>query len=453
MADAHAKVIMTHGPLLPILVRVAVPITLANLFQSGYDIVNALWLGQLGEAAIAAVTASGPLFFVLISLGSGLSTAGAVLIAQNAGAGRREALDHVAAQTLLMVAVMALAFTIGGAATTTPALRLIGVEPEIAALATDYLMIRYLGMVPMFAFMALQAMLQSVGEVRFAMRVQLGSLILNAALDPLLIFGFGPLPALGVEGAAWATVIAQVAALGIVLHHMLTGRSALHMRTHHFRPDFAHMRLALNLGLPASIEQATRTFSSLLLMTLAASFGTVGLASYGVGTRLLFFWFAPMIGLGIATATVVGQNIGAGQPERADQAARLAAWLGFGVLTAIGLAHLPFVPLIMGALAPGETQVIENAGQFAYIYLPFLGFNAVTQVLLGTFRGAGSTRQSMTLSLIQQWAFQLPIAWFLALATPLGLTGIWWCYPLGNAAALTLGLLWLRYGSWRRRLV
>jgi putative MATE family efflux protein len=453
MSGQNAKVTMTEGPLLPILVRVAVPITLANLFQAGYDIINAFWLGRLGQEAIAAVTASGPLFYVLISLGSGLSTAGAVLIAQNAGAKRVEVLDHVAAQTMLMVGAMALAFTLAGAATTGPALRLIGVEPGIAALATDYLLIRYLGMVPMFVFMALQAMLQSVGEVRFAMRVQLASLVLNAALDPLLIFGAAPLSPLGVAGAAWATVIAQVIALGVVLHHVLTGRSTLHLRTHHFRPDPRHIRLALGLGLPASVEQATRTFSSLLLMSLAASFGTIGLASYGVGTRLLFFWFTPMIGLGIATATVVGQNIGAGLPGRADQAARIAGWLGFVALTGVGLAQLPFVTPIMAALAPGESEVIANASQFAYVYLPFLGLNTVTQVLLGTFRGAGSTRQSMALSLIQQWLFQLPIAYGLAFATPLGLLGIWLCYPLGNGATAALALLWFRYGAWRRRLV
>src|SRR5690606_26849609 len=174
------------------------------------------------------------LFFIFIALGSGLSTAAAVLIAQNAGAGRREALDHVAAQTLLMVAGVALAFTVAGAATTGPALRLIGIEPAMAGGASAYLQIRYLGMVPRFAFMALQAMLQSVGEVRFAMRVQFGSLALNAALDPVLIFGLGPLPALGVAGAAWATVIAQVIALMVVVHHMLTGRSALHLHRHHF---------------------------------------------------------------------------------------------------------------------------------------------------------------------------------------------------------------------------
>ena len=146
----------------------------------------------------------------------------------------------------------------------------------------------------------------------------------------------------------------------------------------HFRPDSSHTRIALNLRLPASVEQATRTFSSLLRMALAASFGTIGLASYGVRTRLLFLWFTPIIGLGIAAATVVGQNIGAGLTERAEHASRVAPWLLFAVLTLVGLAHLPFVPLITSALAPGEADVIENALRFAYVYSPFLGLSAVT---------------------------------------------------------------------------
>jgi putative MATE family efflux protein len=450
---AKSRIDMTEGPLLGILIRVAVPIALSNLFQSTYDIVNAFWVGRLGESAIAAVAASGPLFSVLISLGSGLATAGAVLIAQNAGAKRLDMLDHVAAQTLLMVGAMALAFTVIGASAAPALLRLIGVAPAIGDLANEYLAIRYFGMIPMFAFMAMQAMLQAVGEVRFAMLVQIGSMILNALLDPLLIFGFGPLPALGVAGAAAATVTAQLGALLIVLHHLLSGRSTLHLRVHHFRPDPRHIRMAFRLGLPASIEQAIRTFSSLLLMWLAASFGTVGLAAYGIGARLLFFWFTPMIGLSIATASVVGQNIGAGRWDRAEAASRLAAWLGFLGLTAVGLLFLPLARPIMAALAPGEEAVIASATTFAYIYLPFLGVLTVPQVLLGTFRGAGSTRQSMTISIAMQWLFQLPAAWILALVTPMGLLGIWWSYPIANAAACAVCILWFRYGSWRRRLV
>jgi len=453
MAQKSARITMTEGPLLGILLRVAIPITLTNLVQSSYDLINAFWLGRLGQSAIAAVAASGPIFYVLISLGSGLATAGAVLIAQNAGARRLDALDHVAAQTLLMVGAMALTFTTIGMLLGPLLLRVIGVDPAVRALAISYLAVRYLGMVPMFGFMAMQAMLQAVGEIRFAMRVQIGSLILNALLDPLLILGPGPLPALGVAGAAIATVASQLIALAIIFHHLLAGHSALHLRRHHFRPDFDHIWLATRLGVPACLEQGVRTFSSLLLMSLAASFGTIGLASYGTGARLLFFWFTPMMGLAAATATVVGQNIGAGLTERAEAAARLSGWLGFIGLTAIGLIQIPFVPAIMASLAPGEDAVIAGASSFAYTYLPFLGLSSVQQTMLATFRGAGSTKQSMLISMAQHWLFQLPSAWILARLTPMGIAGVWWCYPIGGIGASTFGLLWFRYGSWRRRLV
>jgi putative MATE family efflux protein len=453
MAGKSVKVTMTQGPLVGILLRVAAPIALTNLVQSSYDIVNAFWVGHLGANAIAAVAASGPLFSVLISLGSGLATAGAVLIAQYAGAKRGDMLDHVAAQTLLMVGMVALAFTTLGALAVGPLLRLVGVSPEIHDVAALYLHIRYIGMIPMFGFMALQAMLNAVGEVRFAMRVQIASIILNASLDPLLIFGTGPIPALGVAGAAVATVSVQIGALLIGLHHLLSGHSALHLRPHQFRPDWTHIRRATSLGLPASIEQAIRTFSSLLLMSLAASFGTQGLAAYGVGTRLLFFWFTPMVGLSIATAAVVGQNIGAGLTERAEQAARISAILGFVVMTAVGLILIPFVPAIIHTLAPGAPEVAASAITFSYICCPFYGILTVPQALLGAFRGAGSTRQSMTISIVMQWLFQMPSAYLIALYTPLGILGIWLSYPIANIAASILCVLWYFYGPWRKRLV
>jgi putative MATE family efflux protein len=444
---------MTEGPLLGVLLRVAGPITAANVAQSTQQLVNAFWVGRLGADSIAAVAASGPLFGVLLSLGSGLSTAGAVLVAQNTGAGRKGAADHVAAQTVLMVLAVGLCFAAAGLVLAPATLKLIGVDRGVYRLSWQYLAVTYAGLTPMYAFLALQAMLQSVGEVRFAMKVMLGAVALNAVLDPLLIFGIGGWSGFGVPGAATATVISQGLAFAVLLHHMMSGRSALHLKRPDFRPDGEHIRLALGIGLPASVEQGARTFGSLLLMSLAALFGTVSLAAYGVGTRPFFFWFAPMIGLSIATSVVVGQNIGAGRMDRAEQAAKVSGRLAFFGFTAIGLVHLPILHPVMAALAPGETAVIDEAVTFGWAVFPFMGFMAVTQALNGVFRGAGSTRQAMTISLVMQYGCQIPFAWIAALLTSLGVLAVWWSYAVSNVAASALCVAWLLKGPWRRNLV
>ncbi len=453
MGRAGGKITMTEGSLARVLLRVAGPIAAANMAQSVHQIVNAWFVGRLGTDAIAAVAASGPLFGVLLSLGSGLSTAGAVLVAQNTGAGRPDAADHAAAQTLLMVVGLGLAFALAGYVAAPATLRLIGVERDVFDLTMAYLTVTYVGLIPMFALLAMQAMLQSAGEVRFAMQAMIGAVVLNIALDPLLIFGIGGWNGFGVAGAAAATVISQSLACLAVLHHMTSGSSGLHLTRAHFRPDIAQIRLATGIGLPASLEQGGRTFGSLLLMSLAALFGTVSLAAYGVGTRPFFFWFSPMIGLSIATAAVVGQNIGAGKPERAERAARLSAWLAFAGFTAIGLLHVPLLRPLMAALAPGQDAVIEEAVRFGWAVFPCLGIMALVQALNGVFRGAGSTAQAMWISLFMQYGLQLPFAWGLAWLTPAGVLGIWWSYAFANAGAAVVAILWLRRGAWRRNLV
>jgi len=444
---------MTEGPLLGVLLRVALPITAANIAQSVHQIVNTYFVGRLGAGAIAAVAASGPLVGVLVSLGSGLSTAGAVLVAQNSGAGQARKADHIAAQTLLMVFCVGIALAGVGALLASATLRLIGVEQAVFSLTRQYLSVSYAGLVPMFSFLAMQAMLQSAGEVRFAMKVMLGAVALNVALDPLLIFGVGGWRGWGVPGAALATVIAQSCAFLTLLYHVTSGRSALHLRVGDFRPDGRHVRLALGIGLPASIEQGARTFGSLLLMSLAALFGTVSLAAYGLGARLVFFWFAPMVGLSIATSAVVGQNIGAGQMDRAERAARVSGWLALLGFTAIGLLHLPLVVPIMRLLAPRAPEVVREAAVFGHIVFPFMGVLALPQALAGAFRGAGSTRQSMAISLLMQYGCQIPFAWGGALIAGMGVTAIWWSYPAANACACAISIAWLLKGPWRRNLV
>jgi Na+-driven multidrug efflux pump len=190
-----------------------------------------------------------------------------------------------------------------------------------------------------------------------------------------------------------------------------------------------------------------------LLMSLAASFGTVSLAAYGVGLRPFQFWFTPMLGLSIATAVVVGQNIGAGRMDRAEQAARASGWLAFIGFTVIGTLHLPFLRTLTATLAPGEPEVAEQALHFGWAVFPFMGFMALVQALNGVFRGAGSTRHSMTISLVMQYGLQIPFAWGIAFFTTLGVFGVWWSYAFSNVVTAGIVVFWFLRGPWRRRLV
>ncbi|WP_404709980.1 MATE family efflux transporter [Sphingomonas sp. MMS24-J13] len=444
---------MTEGSLWRSVATIAVPVVLTNLLQATYQFVNGYFLGHAGRDALAAVSASAPMFGVLLALGLGLATAGSVFIAQYAGARRTEMVDHVAAQTLLSVGAVGLGFMAIGLIGNGALIRLIGLEPEIGRLTHAYLSVSYLGMVPMFGFMTAQAMLQSLGDARYPLRVMVASVVLNAVLDPILIFGWGPIPALGVVGAAISTVTAQVMTCVLGLARLAGGRSGVSLRLHHFRPDFPHIRRAIGIGIPASIEQATRTFGSLVLMSLAARFGTNALAIYGLGTRIMIFFFVPMLGLSVATAAVVGQNIGAGQMARAEAAARGTALAAFLMLTAIGLLLVPAAPYLIAFMAPGQPTILVGTVHFLHIFGPSLGIMALPQVLNGAFRGAGSTRQAMGISLVMQWLMQMPCALVLALWTPLGLDGVMWSFPIANVLASLLAIGWLIWGPWRRTLI
>jgi putative MATE family efflux protein len=219
--------------------------------------------------------------------------------------------------------------------------------------------------------MTVQVMLQALGDARFPLKVMVASVVLNGMLDPILIFGWGPVPALGVPGAAIATVTAQCMTCTLGLTRLVGGRSGVKLRGRHFRPDLPHIRRAIALGLPASVEQATRTFGSIVLMGLAARFGTTALAVYGLGTRIMVFFFVPMLGLSVATAAVIGQNIGAGRMKRAEAAARGTAFISFILMTLLGLILIPLGPWLAYTMAPEEPALIDGTAHFIRIFAPF----------------------------------------------------------------------------------
>ena len=226
-----ARNALLEGPILRSLLTLAVPIMLATILQSAYQLTDAFLVGRLGGNAVAAVSVSFPLTFLMIALGAGMAIAGSTLIAQYYGAGNQTMVDHVAAQTLIMVVLASVAFGSLGYVMAPTVLRLMGVEPDVLLGAIQFLRVSFVGLVFVFSFAMIQAVLRGVGEVRGPVVIVLGTVLLNFALDPLLIFGAGPVPATGVAGAALATVFTQslaaVAGLGI----LFSGRFGIKLKT------------------------------------------------------------------------------------------------------------------------------------------------------------------------------------------------------------------------------
>lgn len=442
---------LLEGSIFRSLLLLAIPIVLANMLQSAYQLTDAFWVGRLGGDALAAVSVSFPVVFLLISLGIGFAVAGSTLIAQYVGAGNQAMVDHVAAQTLLMVTLASLILGGVGVVCAPFMLKLMGVTPQVYGGALGFMRYSFVGLIFTFGFAIFQSVMRGVGEVTMPLYIVLGTVILNFVLDPLLIFGWGPIPGQGVMGAAQATLFTQGVAAAIGLIVLFGGKYGIHVKLGHFKPDPAFIRRAFVLGFPASIEQSTRALGITVLVFIISSFGTLTVAAYGVGTNILQFVIIPAMGLSMAIATLVGQNIGANNIKRAEEIARLGAWISFVGLSAIGLLTFLFAREMVVFFVPGDTAVIEEGSRFVRIMSFSFGFMALQLALTGVFRAAGKMMATMIIALVSQWVLQFPLAYILSKHTSLGVEGLWWSFPVSSVLTCLITLVWYVGGSWKEK--
>lgn len=448
--DPRAQALL-EGPILKSMMKLAVPIIIANVLQSAYQLIDAFWVGRLGDAAVAAVSVSFPVIFLTIALGSGLGIAGSILVAQYYGADDQKMVDHVAAQTILAIIVSSIILGAAGFALTSTLLRMMGVSEDVYTGAKGFMNVAFLGLVFSFTFIMFQSLMRGVGEVNLPIYIVGGTVALNAVLDPLFIFGWGPVPASGVMGAAMATFATQGLACAIGLWVMFGGRFGMKIRWRDFRPDFDFIRKAFFLGLPASIEMSARAFGIIIMTFLIASFGTLGLAAYGVGTTILQVVMIPALGLSMAISTLAGQNIGAGNKDRAERIGRLGALIAFGGLTLSGVVVFAFAPAFIAFFVPGEEDVIREGAIFLRTMSLAWGFLGAQFALTGVLRASGNMLIAMMLTLVSQWVIQFPLAYVLSMHTDLGMNGIWWAFPVTHTtiALITAGIF--LKGDWKHK--
>jgi putative MATE family efflux protein len=449
MPQTHQRLL--EGPIVKSLLSLAIPIALANILQAAYQLIDAYWVGRLGGSAVAAVSVTTPIMFLTIGLGAGLALAGSTLIAQYFGARNQEMVDHVAAQTLLMIVLVSVALGGLGYLFAPQLLKLMGVAPDVYPGALGFMRVSFASLVFNFFFFMFQSVMRGIGEAKLPVYIVLGTVILNFVLDPPFIFGWGPIPALGVKGAAVATLATQSLAAVVGLGVLLSGRYAVHLVWRDFVPDFTYIKRAFVLGFPASIEQSARALGITVLTFLITSFGTLTLAAYGVGSTILQVVMIPAMGLSMAVSTLVGQNIGAGNIKRAEEIGRLGAWMGFGILSGFGVIAFFLAPQLVAFFVPGDPNVIQHGATYVRVMALSWGFLGAQFSLTGVLRASGNMVSTMVLTLISQWVLQFPLAYVLSKHTAMGERGIWWAFPVTNVIIVLVTLGVYAQGDWKRK--
>lgn len=451
-ANLEKRKEILNGPITSTLLKLAWPVVIGNTMQVAYNLTDTFWLGKLGAEPVAAISVGFPLVFLLISIGAGLTVAGTTLVAQYMGSGNQEMANKVTGQIFTFVGGLSIILASIGFIFNKRILQVMGAPEAILGDASAYLNIIFAGVPFMFVFFIFSALLRGYGDTRTPMIMMVFSTLLNIILDPFLIFGIGFIPSLGVRGAAFATIFSRAVAGIIGVYMLFTGKKGLVLTIESLKPDLKEIKKFLVLGLPSAGEQTIVALGMTFLMSIVSQFGTMVVAAYGIGSRILSVVMLPSRGLATATTTMVGQNLGADQPGRAEKTAWVSSAIILTILTLFALLFNLF-PRAVISVFNSDPQVIKIGVSFLRIVGFSFGFLGVRFILGGSFRGAGNTAVAMIIAIIALWGLRLPLAQFLAINLAWGTKGIWWGMFFSNFITAIIAALWFKQGGWKEKVI
>lgn len=457
-----------NGPIEKTLLILAGPLIVNNLVQVVYNITDTFWLGKLGREALSAPGVTWPIIGTLMALGMGFTTAGFAFVGQYIGAEEYEKANRSAGALYSLMLFFSVITAIVSVLILPYALRFMKVTPTLYPHAKTYATIVFLGIPFSFTFMAFEALVRATGDTKTPVKITLLTVLINIVLDPLLIFGWGPFPELGVAGAALATVMANTTGSIIGLYLLFTGRVALRLSPSSLRPDFKFYGKLFRVGLPSSIGQSANSFGFVVLTRIIMGFGDVTYAAYVITTRLVNFLTSIARGISMAMGTMVAQNVGAGKFERAKRIAERTMLVNFTIATLailiIGIFRVPIFKVFLN-----DPKVIAESKivlEYFLISVPF--FNGIFIVVNRTFSSAGHTKKSMLLGIIRLWGLRIPLSYafgYIGSLTVLGITiplaelfdftskGVFFGMGMSNFIAAMVALAWFLRGSWMKAII
>ncbi len=448
-----------NGDIIKTMFMLGWPMMLSSLFQTLYNLADMFWLGRLpgneAKIAVAAINLTWPIVFFFISFAGGLGRGGIPIISQYIGAGRRDKANHYTGQIFSVVIIIASVMAILGFFLSKPIFSVMGAEGELLDTASLYGAVIFLGLPFMFIVMGGGQVISAEGDTVTPLIISGTSVLINAVLDPILIFGLLGLPAMGVIGAAVATVIARIIAAVWLLHMLLGGKLRLRPSHRDFRPRWKSVKFILKVGLPSSASMSAMAFGFVVMESILLHLPdqTLAIASYGIGNRIVNIMFVFVNGLSSSLGIMLGQALGANKIDRVSEIGWKGLNLMFYMLLFSAAIIYVFRDPIVRFFIPTNSDVIDGAKTFLSIVLIGIPYFGIFRVESSLLVGSGHTMQSMVVSVVRLWGIRLPLAYYLAFVVGWHSTGVWFAMAISNMISAGIGSVFYLKGDWKKRII
>lgn len=432
--------------------HLAWPLIISNSFQTIYNIVDSYFLGKLGPTQFSASTVTWPVIFTFISLAMGFSQAGIAIVSQYAGKKDVLGVRKSSGQLYLVTIITGLLSTVLGLAFTKPIIYgIVGSKnPQVIPYAISYYVVDMIGLPLVFILNTTTSIMRAIGDSQFGMRMILYMNVINMIFDPLLIFGIGPFPRLGVAGAAWASNIGRLVAAAISVNHVFSERAVVRIERKDFKPEWRMISLILKLGLPSAIGMSVTSAGFAVIMKYVAMFGPAVISAYGIGNRVTNLVSMISFGLAGAVSTMVGQFIGARRFEDAERTVRTAFFWNVIIIGFLSILTFAYAKQVTKFFI-NDPEVIKM-GDIFFKYISFsMPIFTSYMIYNNALVGAGKTVLTMIGDILRLWGIRIPI--IAVLATTMGFKGIFVGMIISNLIVFFVTYAFFRFSNWKKAVV
>ena len=438
----------TQGPVVNNLLQLSWPMIIMESLFVISQVVDMIWIGRLGPSAIAGAGIANIVIMLVMSMDFGLIVGVRALVARFVGAGDIKTANHVAAQALVLSASWGALMMTVGMLLAEPIMRMFGLEAEVVNQGMAYMRVMFAGWIAMDLLVMSLYVIQSAGDTIRPMIMEGLLRIIHVTLCPFLVLGIGIFPRMGVSGAALSNVISQTLGTVLCLWLLLGGHTRLHLSMQDFRVDFNLIWRILKIGIPALVMNIQRSFGTFILTWLIAPFGTLAVAAHSLASRLEMLITMPGMALGMGAGVRVGQNLGAGQPGRAEK----SAWVAVGLFQAFMIVCSGVILLwtenIMGIFTT-DPELLELGSIFIRISTATFIVMSLATVFQSCIASAGDTVPNMIISIAVMWVAQIPVAFLLSRYSDLGVYGIRWAMVVSTVVGTIVYTIYFRLGRWK----